>query len=788
MSRINLSKVFSTTLICTFLFSNSAFAELEEIIVTAQKREQSLQDVPISISVVSGEVIRDAGLDNIEDLQAYVPNLQMSETGISTQLYVRGIGTGNNQGFEQSVGQYIDGIYYGRQQLIRAPFFDMDRIEVLRGPQGTLFGKNTIAGALNMTTAKPTEELGGYISIEGGEFSLLDGRFALSGALNSDGSLRGRIAGRYFETDGYIRNDFRDRDETEREESAIRFSLEHDVNDQFSYGAKLELNNFDTVGRAIEVIQDDPAIAPFPLAGFTFDEIFALVLTDQDAIGDTSLDGVRSANAREDSQNELINATFEGRYDLANGSSLEFTTGYVEYEIEERCDCDFIAGDIFDTLGEEEYDQFSQEIRLVSPGGEKFDWLAGVFYQTSTLDYQDQIRIPATSILPAVNPQLAAISNTSAFRNYDADSDLFAVFAQGTWSFSDTFRATLGARFTTEDKDASRVLNVIDLATGQIPSDPTAAATAAAVYAGAFAVQTEQLLLLGSPTGHNLNGDLSEDAFTPSISIEWDATDNVLVYGSISSGFKAGGFDARANNIGSFEFGEEEAVAFEAGFKSTLLNGNLELNGAIYFTDYDDLQIAQFDGTLGFNVGNAASTEVSGFEIDGRWFISDAFTVNYSLGYLDHSYEDYQNGNCFNRQVPDGVLGAQGNQLCDYTGRDAQYTPEITSSVALNYEQELGASGMRVKGLIAYNYTDEQNVHVNIDPLYNIDSVGLIDISIGLESDNWSVALLGQNVSDEDYVTYVGNTPLSGSSFGTNTFYGFVAPPQTFSVRGEYRF
>ena len=106
----------------------------------------------------------------------------------------------------------------------------------------------------------------------------------------------------------------------------------------------------------------------------------------------------------------------------------------------------------------------------------------------------------------------------------------------------------------------------------------------------------------------------------------------------------------------------------------------------------------------------------------------------------------------------------------------------------MNYEQELGASGMRVKGLIAYNYTDEQNVHVNIDPLYNIDSVGLIDISIGLESDNWSVALLGQNVSDEDYVTYVGNTPLSGSSFGTNTFYGFVAPPQTFSVRGEYRF
>jgi len=406
--------IVSAVLAVTIVVSNTAYAALEEIVVTAQKREESLQDVPISISVVSGEVIRDAGIDNIEDLQAYVPNLQMTESGISTQMYVRGIGTGNNQGFEQSVGQYIDGVYYGRQQLIRAPFFDMDRIEVLRGPQGTLFGKNTIAGALNMTTAKPTDECEGYASIEGGDFGILDGRFAYSGALNNDGSVRGRIAGRYFETDGYITNDFRDRDETAREESALRLTLEHDVNDQFAYSAKIEMNNFDTVGRAIEVIQDDPAIAPFPLAGFNFDEIFALVLSNQPAIGDTALDYNRSANAREDSQNELLNGTFEGRYDLASGNTLEFTTGYVQYEIEERCDCDFIAGDIFTTLGLEEYDQISQEIRLVSPGGENFDWLAGAFYQSSSLDYEDSIIVPATSILPAVNPALAAIANTSA--------------------------------------------------------------------------------------------------------------------------------------------------------------------------------------------------------------------------------------------------------------------------------------------------------------------------------------------------------------------------------------
>ncbi len=786
MHYIKSLKLISAVILTSLFFSTSAIAELEEIVVTAQKREQSLQDVPISISVVSGEVLKDAGIDNIEDLQAYIPNLQMTETGISTQMYVRGIGTGNNQGFEQSVGQYIDGIYYGRQQLIRAPFFDLERIEVLRGPQGTLFGKNTIAGALNITTAKPSGENEGFVSLEGGDFGKLDAQGAYSFALSDNFSAR--LAGRFFEEDGYTSNDFRLRDETAREDSALRLTVAHDVNDKFSYEAKLEFNKFDAVGRNIEIVQDDPAIAPFPTAGLTFDQIFAVIVGQQAAIGETTLDGNRSANAREDSQNELKNLTFDGRYDLDNGNSLEFTTGLVEYDIEERCDCDFIAGNIFETLAFENYEQFSQEVRMVSPGGEDIDWLAGAFFQTSTLDYEDNIIIPGNSILPAVNPALAAVSGTSASRTYDAGSDLFAIFAQGTWNLRDDFRITAGARYTTEDKDAQRIMNVTDNTTGQVPTNPAVAATAAAVFNAAFGVQTEQLKLLGSPTGHNLDGNLGEDSFTPSISFEWDANENVMVYGSLSTGFKSGGFDARANNIGSWEFAEEEATALEVGFKSTLLDGNMEFNGALYFTDYEDLQIAQFDGTLGFNVGNAAETQVRGFEIDGRWLLSDSFTLNYALGYLDHEYKDYRNGNCYNRQVPDGVIGNQGNQLCDFTGRDGQYTPELTASLSLRYEQPIGANGMMLKALAAYNYTDEQNVHPNLDPLYTIDAYGLIDLSVGLETDKWSVAVLGQNVGDEEYLTYVGNAPLSGSSFGTNTFYGFVAPPQTVTVRGEYRF
>ena len=748
---------------------------LEEIIVTAQKRQETLQDVPISVSVLGSEVLDATGLDKIEDIQHYVPNLQMTESGISTQMYVRGIGTGNNQGFEQSVGMYMDGVYYGRQQLIRAPFFDLERIEVLRGPQGVLFGKNTIAGALNMTTAKPTDDFIGSVSLEGGEHGIFDAQAMVSGPLSDN--VRGRFAVRYYEEDGYYTNIFRGRDETQREDMAIRGTLEWDATDNLALSLKVESNQFDAVGRSISIIQDDVSIPPFLTAGLNFDQIFELVLGQPDRVGDPILDFNRRADAREDSKNDLTNITFTADYGLGE-NTLTFVTGFVEYEIEERCDCDFIAGSIFTTLANEEYEQFSQEIRLASPAGENIEWIVGAFYQTGDLDYADDIIIPSDTVLQFLaGGALASITNTSVHRDYFANSDLWATFGQLTWNVSDTFRLTLGGRYTSEDKDATREINIWDTATGMVTVNPVAPF----VFAGAFAIQSEQT------SGHSLVGDLGESVFTPSGSFQWDVSDNAMIYGSISSGFKSGGFDARANNVGSWQFLEEEAIAYEAGIKSTLWEGRAELNVAAYFTDYDDLQIAQFDGVLGFNVGNAAKTEVTGFEIDGRVLLTDNLNLGYAFGFLDHEFKDFQNGNCYNRQTPDGIIGAQGNQLCDYTGFSGQYTPEFTSSLVLDYEKPFG-DNMAFQFLVAHNYTSEQNVHVNLDPLYKIDGYSLVDARIGVSGERWSLAVLGKNLLDEEVLTYVGNTPLSGSTFGTNTFYGFMSAPTTVTVQATVDF
>ena len=343
---------------------------------------------------------------------------------------------------------------------------------------------------------------------------------------------------------------------------------------------------------------------------------------------------------------------------------------------------------------------------------------------------------------------------------------------------SDTFRLTLGGRYTSEDKDASRELNVWDNATQDITVSPVAPL----VFLGAFAVTSEQ-----TPGGHSLANALSESKFTPSGSFQWDVNDNAMIYGSISTGFKSGGFDARANNPGSWQFLEEEVIAFEAGIKSSLWEGRAELNVAAFFTDYDDLQIAQFDGTLGFNVGNAAKTEVKGIEIDGRVLLTNDLALGYAFGFLDHEFTDFQNGNCYNRQPPNGVIGAQGNQLCNYTGFSGQYTPEFTSSLVLDYERPFG-DNMTFEFLLAHNYTSEQNVHVNLDPQYKIDGYSLVDARIGVSGERWSLAVLGKNLLDEEVLTYVGNTPLSGSTFGTNTFYGFVSAPTTVTVQATVDF
>ncbi len=756
-------------------------ATLEVIEVTAQKRSENAQETPLSLNVLTADQLKEESIEKIADLQYAVPNLHMTETGISTQMYVRGIGTGNNQGFEQSVGQYIDGIYYGRQQLIRAPFLDLERVEVLKGPQSIMFGKNSVAGALNMISAKPTQDFMANIDLEYlPKFGAKEINGVISGGLTD--TLSARLAVRDYSEDGYIKNTFRGRDETIRDETAVRLSLLWEPNDEMNFLLKVEKDSFDGTGRQIEIIRDDVALEGAPIPGLNFGQILG-ILGHPGAITESELNFERQADDPEFSRNDLTNITLTGNFNLGD-YTLTSVTGLVSYEFTEECDCDYVAAPIFNAAINEQYDQFSQELRIISPLGEKFDWVGGLFYQTSELDFDDNIKVPDNSVLGLLSGgALLPLTGKGAGRNYQLDTDMWSVFFQGNIHFTEQLTLTLGGRYTNERKTASRLLNITDLSSGEITQDPVAPI----LFDVVFAIQNQQSPL--SPEGHNLTGSRDESSFTPLINLQYKFSDDVMAYASATTGFKAGGFDARANNINSWEFEEEEATAFEFGIKSSLLDNTLEANLSFYRTDYDNLQISQFDGVLGFNVGNAKKTVVQGVELEGRWLLAETLTMQYAIAYLDHEFTDFTNGNCYNRQVPDGDIGADGNQLCDYTGKSGQYTPKFTGSLGFDYFTEISFAGFEYfRTSLNLYYAGKQNVDVNLNPLYEIDSYTKVNLRIALEAENWNIALVGRNLTNEEILTYVGNTPLSGGTFGTNTFYGFVERPSVIGLQFSYNF
>lgn len=744
---------------------------LEEVIVTAQKRAENIQDVPISVAAVTGEKLADAGIENLEDLTAYLPNIHFTESGFSTQVRVRGIGSDNSQGFEQSVGMYIDGIYHGRAQLFRTPMMDMARAELLRGPQSTLFGKNSVSGALNLTTAAPTEEFEARLT---GSYEFEHEQEEINGVISGPISdeLRGRIAFRTYEEQGYYYNSFKDVDEPDTEESAVRVSLDWTPTENLSFLLKAEQNDFETLGRAIEITQDVSLVG-----GATYQQWLSALSAPTI---DPEFDYVRQTDIGEFSDNKITNITLTTNYDL-NDYTLTFVTGHLAFDYTELCDCDFTAAEILELELFEDYSQLSQEIRITSPLGETFEWVGGIFYQDYEQTFEDRLSIRSTNLLPPVI-NVPVLADSGAGRDFTQDSETIALFGRVKWNISDQFNIILGARYTQEEKNSTKRLFLYTPSTGVETTDTTLGL----VYANPdlFALQSE-----ASPGGHNLSGSRDESPFDPLAIIEYNIDDDTMAYVSYTTGSKAGGFDPRSNNTLNYEFEDEDSAALEVGIKNTVLDGRGEFNIAIFRTEYENLQISQFDGAVGFNVGNAKETLVQGLEIDGRWAIADGVTSSFGMSWLDFEYKDFKNGNCYAGQTPDGIdLDGDGSlDTCDYTGKRGVYTPYMTINTSLDYLTAITDS-MNFIGFIDFQYVDSHQVHVNLDPSGEIDAYAILNLRLGVEGENWAVGLLGKNLLDTEVISYSANAPLSEGSFRTNTHYSFVRRPATFALEGTIKF
>lgn len=744
---------------------------LEEIVVTAQKREQSIQDVPISVSAVSGDKIDDAGIGNLADLSAYVPNLNISDGGETTNIFMRGLGSGVNFGFEQSVGMYIDGVYYGRDRQYRSPFLDLERVEVLRGPQGTLFGKNTIAGAINITTAKPTQELEADISVEyEPEYNTRTFIGILSGPLTDN--LAGRVAIKHSETDGFLENTLSGNDEPAEDELVVRGTLLWTPTDELEIIAKLETAEFDTSGRNTQI--SEVGLGFFGPPGL-------LPLYQQaDPRFDGRLDDTTSTQP-EWADNEADNASLTVNYDLGQ-FTLTSITAFSAYEFTELQDADYSPLDVLPQSFDQEFEQWSQEVRLTSPIGEQFDYIVGFYYQSTELDHTRLTSANgAPLLLDLINPAFATPS--ARYTVFDQDSDSYALFAQGTWHITDRWHFTAGVRYTDEEKEASQSVDFTRFGT-TIPIDP---ATETQLFIDATTFWNG---LAGSFEHQYDTQERNESDVSPMVNLQWDVTDDMMLYASASKGFKGGGFNPNdvagtRNNatptvVGDgFEFEEEEATAFEIGGKSTLADGAAQLNFALFHTEYDNLQVSAFDGNI-FVVTNAAEATTQGLEVDGIWRLTESLTLSGSFAWLDTEYDKFDTASCSVAQT--GGLDPTCTQ--DLSGEDLTFSPDLTANIGIEYVTSL-TNSLELRTRFDANYSDEYQIQQDQDPADRVESYTLLNASIALASieDNWTVALIGQNLSDEDHRTYSFDIPVQIGSHAA-----LITPPRTIAIRASYSY
>lgn len=726
--------------------ANADTAILEEMIITARKRFETVQDVPVSVAAMGEIKLQEANIDNLEELSFYMPNVTISKAGSDDNVFIRGVGSGVNLGFERSVGTYLDGVYLGRGKQSRAAFLDLQRVEVLKGPQGILFGKNTIGGAINITTVEPTEELDGYIDSsyepDGQEW---DTRFVVSSALTDN--LRGRVATRYREMDGYLENAISDIVEPNISEYALRLTLIWDMSVDLEIALRAEVGDTDIDGSNQQLYRVDPEF-PRDAVG---KEIGPLTTRFDDksdfAFGSDgeTLDGTEI-------ESHTLALTVNYSFDDYSLTSITAISGY---DAEISNDADNSPRDSIRQTTVEEFQQASQELRLLYQPEGDFEYLTGIYYEQTDLDVDDTFLLSV--LVPVVDG-----GGSNAFAQ---DAESVALFGQLTWHISDVLRWSAGLRYGADEKDVTKVV----VATGSIPS------SFAAGYVNADERKNSEI--------------------TWSTVLQYDLSDDQMIYASLSTGYKDGGFDqfylgnfsADAPQLSSLEFDEEKVKSIEIGIKNTLLDGAMTLNAALFRSEFKDLQTSALVGVT-FAVANAGKSVSQGLELDSRYALTEQITLGLAAAYLDAFYDEFDNAACTAEQI----VAASGTCTQDLTDAPLQYSPQWSGNLNIEWRSMVSDSlSLMIQGDL--NYSDSFFTAQDEDPFTEADAFSKLNMRIGVEhvEAGWEVALVGKNLTDEKTTTWINDVPvnvLAASSRASNSFFARTDRRRTIAVQGIYRF
>lgn len=730
---------------------------LEEVIVTAQKRSETIQRVPISIQAVTGARISEQSIGGLEGLSKVVPALQVSSGGLSEQIFIRGIGSGSNQGFEQSTGIYLDGIYFGIARLSRLAFLDVDRVEVLKGPQSTLFGKSTIAGALNIASAKPSFDFGYGIEtryqVEGGEEGMLNGY--VTGALSDDVAIRVAVASSAGE--GGFTNTYLDRLQPRHEQYAGRVSLLARPSERLEILATLQATYNHGNGRSQQI-------------GF-LDTRFARVVSFRDQVlandpdAEFGIDDRRSAGligdpTREDGHDRAMVATLNVAYDFEN-FTIKSVTGFVDADWAEEIDSDASNIQIIETLLSQDIQQFSQEVRIESGTDGPVKYIAGLYYQLNDID------VPLSASLY----NLGVIGSATALRSCSSsqrDESNWGIFGQATWSVTDALRLSGGARYQEAERKIALHRHIAGV--DSCNQAPTPAQIAAA--AGTF-----------GQVNFDATAESGDSYVTPTATLEYDIFDGGLFYLTYRTGFKSGGFDVGAGRFNpvTFQYAPEKATSWEAGVKMRLLDNKARLNINLFDTTFQDLQVSSFNGAS-FTVGNAAEARSRGVEVQAEALLTEGLTLALDLTFLDAKYVDFPGAQCYANQATIGT-GCVANQQ-NLGGHVLPYSPKWSGALRVNYETPI-TDQLQAFAQATLTYRTSQEVGPDGDPNRVVGSATKLDLRVGFGQigGNWEFAILGKNLTDEMTASFGFNVPLIAGAYVFQ-----VDPPRTIAAQLRVKF
>lgn len=707
----------------------------EEITVTARRREESVQEVPVAVTVMTAEALEDNAATDLSDIQAAVPNLSIyAGRGQSTTLtvFLRGIGQADPLwGVDPGVGLYFDDVYYARPQGALLDLLDVGRIEVLRGPQGTLYGKNTIGGAIKYVSKPLTDETEGLISIAPGSYGNQDVKLSASGAL-IEGVLRAKFSFGSFKHDGYGTNLLTGRDVSDRDTQAYRLALDWLPAENVKVAFAFDKTEDSANPKGLTRLQPN-----------RFCPLFGLGTCPNEAQIFDTRSGLAPLNGTDGD-----GAAMTISWGINDAWQFKSITAYRESDSKNNIDFDTLPARIADVIATYYDEQLSQELQLVY-SGEKWNGVFGAYYFDGE----------AGGLVK--NIFLNAVFGTT---DGYTETDSIALFGDGSYSISDRLRFNIGLRATREKK-----------------------------FTHAFnAGYTNDTFTVVNAVTAAFDKSKTFDSLAPRIGFDYQLSDDVMAYVNLSRGFKSGGYNVRAQATvfpqSAEPFEDEVLDMAEVGIKSVLLDRSLVLNAAAFYGKYDDIQVSTFtaydsngDGTQDAFFGNflnAGSATLKGLEVEFDWASQSAdwFGISGNVSWLDSTPDDFLDAN------RDGFVDTQV----------ITNAPEYTGSLRLNFD--FPAFGGLITASTGVAFRDDSTLTNEGGQYPGRPGVPLLPISqeayetydawiSWLSGDaHWRFGVAGKNLSDEEYLTNGYNIPALG------VLQGSYGPPRTVVATLEYRF